>query len=76
MCIDLLLFYPLPMGPFLDSQSSSLPKKMEGPSTYPLMSLNLWALKNGTVFFWNTQLVSKEWEIENLEVMADDNPEL
>ena len=28
------------------------------------------------VFFENTQLVSKEWEIVNLEVIPDDNPEL
>ena len=28
------------------------------------------------VFFGNTQLVSKEWEIVNLEVIPDHNPEL
>ena len=27
-------------------------------------------------FFENAQLVSKEWEIANLEVVPDDNPEL
>ena len=27
-------------------------------------------------FLENTQLVSKEWEIVNLEVIPDDNPEL
>jgi hypothetical protein len=26
-------------------------------------------------FFENAQLVSKEWEIANLEVVPDDNPE-
>ena len=52
-------------------------KKMEGPSAYPL-SLNQWALKNKMElrFFGSTQLVSKEWDIVNLEVVPDDNPEL
>ena len=27
-------------------------------------------------FFGNTQLVSKEWDIVNLEVIPDDNPEI
>ena len=50
---------------------------MEVPRAYPLMSLNQWALKNGTSFFsGNTQLVSKEWDIEKLEKNPDDNPEI
>ena len=41
------------------------------------MSLNQCALKKELCFFENTQLVSnKEWEIVNLEVIPDDNPEL
>ena len=52
-------------------------KKMEVSRAYPLMSLNQWALKNGTSFFFgNTQLVSKELDIVNLEVIQYDNPEI
>ena len=45
--------------------------KMEGL----VMSLNQCALKMELRFFENAQLVSKEWEIANLEVVPDDNPE-
>ena len=49
---------------------------MEVPRAYPLMSLPVSSKKWSFVFFGNAQLVSKEWDIVNVEVVPDDNPEL
>ena len=50
---------------------------MEGPRAYPLMSLKPVSSKKWNFVFLEThrQLVSKEWEIVNLEVIPDHNPE-
>ena len=52
--------------------------KNGGPQGIPLdviepVSSKKW---NFVFFFGNTQLVSKEWDIVNLEVIPDDNPEI
>ena len=51
--------------------------KNGGPQGIPLDVIEPVSSKKWNFgFFWNTQLVFKEWDIVNLEVIPDDNPEI